>query len=125
MEVYDKQKRVRAAGTVQMKYEDLRTLDQIEVYEGQKVVWSAGTVQMKCEDLRILDQIEVYEGQKVVWSAGTVQMKRNDEIIEKKSFFWKKKLLRPGRGNIIVPRLIGLNIHGTRSEVNLGAVFIY
>ena len=97
MEVYDKQKRVRAAGTVQMKYEDLRTLDQIEVYEGQKVVWSAGTVQMK----------------------------RNDEVMEKKFFFGKKKLLRPGRGNIIVPRLIGLNIHGSRSEVNLGAVFIY
>ena len=96
MELYGKQKRVRAAGTVQMKYKDLRTLDQIEVYEGQKVVWSAGKVQMK----------------------------RNDEIIEKK-FFFGKKLLRPGRGNIIVPRLIGLNIHGTRSEVNLGAVFIY
>ena len=79
---------------------------------------------MKYEDLRTLDQIEVCERQKVVWSAGTVQMKRNDEIKEK-SFFGGKKLLRPGRGNIIVPRVIGLNISGSRSEVNLGAMFIY
>ena len=70
MEIYDKQKKVRVAGTVQMKYEDLRTLDQIDVYERQKVVWSAGTVQMK----------------------------RNDEIIEKKVFFGEKKTFASGSG---------------------------
>ena len=80
---------------------------------------------MKYKDLRTLDQIEVYERQKVVWSAGTVQMKRNNEVMKKKGFFGEKNLLRPGRGNIIVPRVIGLNISGSRSEVNLGAVFIY
>ena len=62
----------------------------MELYDRQKRVRAAGTVQMKCKNLRILDRIEAYERQKIVWLAGTVQMKRNDEVMEKKSFFGEK-----------------------------------